>query len=222
MGVEPTTAPLQMGSSTVEPRQRKKSHAECGMLGYLKTQHAFAELRRRRAEQARRIYEDANRACPKCGERIPYEKRRQKYCGWRCSIRGRPSLAPRNNTRKCTSCGAATARGNKYCRDCWAAKQPDRRSFDEIRTDPRRRKRLIRDRGHSCEGCGLGVWMGQPIPLEMDHIDGNSDNGACENLRLLCPNCHAQTPTYKSRNRGVAQGNRQKKRRARYHAGKSY
>ena len=56
------------------------------------------------------------------------------------------------------------------------------------------------------------------IPLEVDHIDGNADNNLEHNLRLICPNCHALTATYK----GANKGNGRHKRRARYRAGKSY
>ncbi len=38
--------------------------------------------------------------------------------------------------------------------------------------------------------------------LEIDHIDGNSDNNSEENLRLVCPNCHSLTSTYRGTNRG--------------------
>jgi 5-methylcytosine-specific restriction endonuclease McrA len=44
--------------------------------------------------------------------------------------------------------------------------------------------------------------MDQEIPLELDHVDGNAGNNQIENLRVLCPNCHAQTPTAKGKNRG--------------------
>jgi hypothetical protein len=54
---------------------------------------------------------------------------------------------------------------------------------------------------HRCSGCDLELWLGNPIPLELDHIDGNSSNHLLENLRLLCPNCHALTSTYRGRNK---------------------
>ena len=40
------------------------------------------------------------------------------------------------------------------------------------------------------------------LPLEIDHIDGNSENNSEENLRLICPNCHSLTANYRGANRG--------------------
>ena len=52
-----------------------------------------------------------------------------------------------------------------------------------------------------CNSCGIKDWMGIPLNMELDHIDGNRSNHRLENLRMLCPNCHAQTDTYRSKNR---------------------
>ena len=52
-----------------------------------------------------------------------------------------------------------------------------------------------------CESCGIGEnWNGKDLVLELDHIDGNNTNNSLENLRILCPNCHSQTPTFRGRN----------------------
>lgn len=51
-----------------------------------------------------------------------------------------------------------------------------------------------------CSICGLGpVWQGQPLVLALDHINGDHRDFRLENLRLLCPNCHSQTPTFAGR-----------------------
>jgi Zn finger protein HypA/HybF involved in hydrogenase expression len=58
---------------------------------------------------------------------------------------------------------------------------------------------LLKERGHCCESCKLSEWLGQPITIEIDHVDGNRTNNSLDNLKLLCPNCHSQTSTWKGR-----------------------
>lgn len=56
---------------------------------------------------------------------------------------------------------------------------------------------LISERGHICEECKLTTWLEHPITLELEHIDADKKNNTRENLKLLCPNCHSQTPTWR-------------------------
>lgn len=54
----------------------------------------------------------------------------------------------------------------------------------------------------ACSWCGQGWhWNGRPLSLHLDHIDGVNSNNSLDNLRVLCPNCHTQTPTYAAKNR---------------------
>lgn len=53
--------------------------------------------------------------------------------------------------------------------------------------------------------------MNKPLMLEVDHINGRNDINTSENLRLLCSNCHSQTPTFKARNKGNGRESRRLK-----------
>lgn len=56
-------------------------------------------------------------------------------------------------------------------------------------------------RKYQCEICGQDkLWQGKKITLHVDHINGSKNDHRFENLRFLCPNCHAQTPTYSWKN----------------------
>ena len=67
------------------------------------------------------------------------------------------------------------------------------------------KKRLLSENllQYQCSNCYLKKWQSKPIPLELDHINGNHQDNSLNNLRLLCPNCHAQTQTYRGKNIGT-------------------
>lgn len=69
---------------------------------------------------------------------------------------------------------------------------------------------MIDIRGHACEICGLTEWMGKPIPLVYDHVDGDCMNGSLINARLVCGNCDMQLSTYKSKNKNSGRSWRRK------------
>lgn len=77
---------------------------------------------------------------------------------------------------------------------------------------------FLRHNENKCSICGLTSWQNKPIVLILDHIDGNPENNLPENLRLVCPNCDSQLPTYKAKNTGHGRAYR----RQRYKEGKSY
>jgi hypothetical protein len=80
------------------------------------------------------------------------------------------------------------------------------------------RNYLLRKHGNVCQLCGTEDWMGEPVPVVIDHVDGNSENNRQDNLRVICLNCDGLLPTFKARNRG----NGRHLRRQRYAEGKSF
>lgn len=69
------------------------------------------------------------------------------------------------------------------------------------------KNRLLKEKvfQNKCSCCGIEEWNGNPINMQLDHIDGNSKNHKLDNLRMICPNCHSQTETYCGKNKqGVA------------------
>lgn len=53
----------------------------------------------------------------------------------------------------------------------------------------------------SCECCGLTEWLGKEISLELHHENGERTDNRIENIKILCPNCHAMTDNYRGKNK---------------------
>ena len=65
------------------------------------------------------------------------------------------------------------------------------------------RQRLISEglKSHKCECCDNTEWQGHPIALELHHVNGINTDNRIENLKILCPNCHAFTDNYRGKNK---------------------
>ena len=60
---------------------------------------------------------------------------------------------------------------------------------------------LYERQNYKCAICSIeNNWCGQQLNFVLDHIDGDASNSTPDNVRLVCPNCDSQLPTFKSRN----------------------
>lgn len=116
-------------------------------------------------------------------------------------------------TWTCSVCGFTTDNGFKR----GAHVRNHKLDFESLRDDGTRKLWLMRERGHRCESCGGETWLGSKIPLELDHVSGDSDDNRRENLRLLCPNCHAMQPTSHGKNVGKFPYAKRSQGRAKYY-----
>lgn len=119
-------------------------------------------------------------------------------------------------TYDCLNCGKENkfkgySYTNKYCNNKCQREYQNKELITEwlagnktwkLQTPKWAKNYLKEHKGNCCEICGISEWLDNPIPLECDHTDGNPANNSFENLRLLCPNCHSQTESFKGKNRG--------------------
>ncbi len=71
-----------------------------------------------------------------------------------------------------------------------------------IKSDSLRRRLLSEGIfSHQCQDCRVVTWKDSLVPLELHHVNGNREDNTLSNLQLLCPNCHAQTDTYRGKNK---------------------
>lgn len=121
----------------------------------------------------------------------------------------------------CLNCGVELSNtrntAHKYCSNSCQQEYEYKLWVDKYKQDnsiakstkwgqiPAQLRRFIFEKfEHKCCLCGWSKVnpFTNTLPLEIDHIDGNSENNSEENLRLICPNCHSLTATYRGANRG--------------------
>lgn len=159
--------------------------------------------------------------CLQCGAL----SRNPKYCSHSCRATFLNKMLIKKNARPrvICKCGAAfyASKGSnktfcsavchqrsiydKYIED-WLAGRVSGGSKSGVSNFVRKFLR-IKQNGQ-CHKCKKSSWMEQPIPLELEHKDGNHKNNTPNNVCLLCPNCHSQTDTYGSKNRGQGRSSR--------------
>jgi hypothetical protein len=155
--------------------------------------------------------------CKQCSTDFVPSDYRQKFCSRGCSASFNNSARPRRERsnggvrvdgRACRSCLAIlTIEQKTFCSQRCGAEWKHTQVCEKIKRGERvgvtaLRQYLFRTRPHQCEICDGTEWFGQPMPLVMDHIDGDPSNDDLNNLRLICPNCDRFLPTFGSRNRG--------------------
>lgn len=165
----------------------------------------------------RESYETKPNSCLFCKKPLSYEKKYNKFCSRQCNGKYSSQI-----NQKFCPCGKPAWK--KYCSlQCqmnfqWIAIEKNIELNQCAQNKVQAKKYLLKKCGNICSICKNSEWMGQKIPLIIDHINGHSENHSLNNIRLVCGNCDMQLPTYKSKNRG----NGSFLRRQRYKEGKSY
>ena len=193
------------------------SMSEAGRIGYLRQVELGISRTQLEHKRALNVYIANPKACLFCKNQLPYEKRTQLYCTRACYGFSK-LLAPENRRTRICACGTPSESGR--CLDCYNETRRNDQPGPKAHAQTVRRF-LLNTRNHQCEICKCKTWLNKPIALEADHINGKSDDNREENLRLICPNCHAQTETYKAKNKGKG-SSRQTKRMKRYYAGQTF
>lgn len=187
----------------------------------------------------REAYERSPKACDACCEVLSYElfkaDPKRRFCNRSCAASvtanrlgtGTKGYATRGLT--CLGCNQKyDGRGGSYyhSNECriehrksilvkkWLAGEVSGSGATGNIRSPLRNY-VLEQAGHKCSDCGwhrVHPKTGK-VPVQIDHIDGNSTNNVLSNLRVLCPNCHSLTLTYGSLNNGNGRDARRDRRK---------
>ncbi len=157
--------------------------------------------------------------CKNCNSDLIGKDKRNKFCSKSCAVTFNNKLrqSKASNCLECNKSLRGTEKGrlfcSKYCQHQYKKKEKHLQIELGIgvHTERTLKAYLIHKHGEKCMECGWNKThpITNKVPIELEHIDGVSENNNLENLKLLCPNCHSLTPTYRALNIG----NGRKKRR---------
>ena len=192
---------------------------ECGKIGGIKSGLIASEKRKARIEE----YGKNPKLCKKCKNPIEYDKQRNQFCSHSCAASYNNQGITRNGENQdkpCKECGAITS-NSKYCsRKCF--RDSENQKIEEIIEKGEYvtvngwsntlKKYVIKKRGHRCEHCDNSKWLGEAIPLNLHHKNGDAMDNNLSNLELVCLNCHGLTPNYGAKNKNSTRDYRYKKK----------
>lgn len=166
-------------------------------------------VQRTKAKRHLRVdsYNASPKLCQACETPLTYDQRHYKCCSHSCSAqlsnRRRAYQAPQTKPRNpCVVCNTLTIY-EKFC-SLSCKRDHETTMFLEGKVICRKtlKHHMLKTQPSECEICKLAEWRGDTLPLELDHIDGDAGNNMPSNLRIICPNCHSITPTWKGYNKG--------------------
>jgi hypothetical protein len=197
----------------------KLSPSECGKIGYQK----IKKILEAKWKSLKESYLKNPNYCECCGSELDYKLRKNKFCSKSCSAKFN-NTKRQKKTKLCVLCEKQLGNSaKKYCsqkcqtRHRWQIKKNKINESGKVE-GIRQARRFLLETKNSCDMCGNSTWLGRPILLICDHINGNSEDWRLDNLRMICSNCDATTPFYKNKNKG----NGRSYRRERYRQGKSF
>lgn len=162
--------------------------------------------------------------CESCKkEFVPKDTKHARFCSRSCSNKGRDrasswTLEKREQAKRKSNSFYEKVKENPEQYLTWKKKLLDstkesrdkrkKESFEAMMLSDfsslswdLKRKRILEEQDNSCGRCKTKEWFSRSLPIEIEHIDGNNQNDARENLIGLCPNCHSITDTWRGRNK---------------------